>query len=81
LNLSLPSEREQTRQAIERAIRDFEPRLKDVVVTVVANANRADRKMRMRITGVLQTRPSPERVEFDSEVDPSTSSIGVQSVS
>jgi type VI secretion system lysozyme-like protein len=81
LNLSLPSERERTRQAIERAIRDFEPRLKSVVVTVTANADRADRRMRLRITGVLQTRPRPESVEFDSEVDPSTSSIGVHSVS
>ena len=81
LNLSLPSEREQTRQAIERAIRDFEPRLRNVVVTVTANVDRADRRLRLRIAGVLQTRPSPERVEFDSEVDASTAAIGVHSAS
>jgi type VI secretion system protein ImpF len=81
LNLSLPSQREQTREAIERAIRDFEPRLTNVVVTVMGNVDRADRRLRLRITGVLQTRPSPARVEFDSEVDPATSAIGVHSLS
>ena len=81
LNLSLPSEREQTREAIERAIREFEPRLKNVVVTVMANMDQADRRLRLRITGVLQTRPSPARVEFDSEVDPATANIDVHSVS
>jgi type VI secretion system protein ImpF len=81
LNLSLPSEREQTREAIERAIREFEPRLKNVVVTVLANLDRADRRLRLRITGVLETRPSPARVEFDSEVDPATAAIDVHSVS
>jgi type VI secretion system protein ImpF len=81
LNLSLPSEREQTREAIERAIREFEPRLKNVVVTVMANMDQADRRLRLRITGVLQTRPSPARVEFDSEVDRATAAIDVHAVS
>jgi type VI secretion system protein ImpF len=80
LNMSLPSEREQTRLAIERAIRQFEKRLKDVVVTVLANDDRSDRRLRLRITGVLRMRPEPERVEFDSEVDPSTAAIGVTPV-
>src|SRR5262245_45454034 len=55
LNMSVPAEREQMRLAIERAIRQFEPRLKSVVVTVQANADRADRRLRLRITGVLRT--------------------------
>jgi type VI secretion system protein ImpF len=80
LNMSRPVEREQTRQAIERAIRQFEPRLKDVMVTVSPNEDRADRRLRLRITGVLRTQPLPERVEFDSEVDPSTSVVGINPV-
>jgi type VI secretion system protein ImpF len=80
LNLSLPTEREQTRLAIERAIRQFEPRLKDVVVSVLATDDRADRRLRLRITGVLRIQPLPERVEFDSEVDPSTAAVGITPV-
>lgn len=80
LNMSLPTEREQTRLAIERAIRQFEPRLRNVAVTVLSNVDKSDRRLRLRITGVLRTEPVPERVEFDSEVDPSTAAIGVTTV-
>ena len=77
LNMSLPSERERTRATIERAIRQFEPRLKNVVVTVLTNMDRADRRLRLRIAGVLRSEPVPERVEFDSEVDPSTTTVSI----
>jgi type VI secretion system protein ImpF len=81
LNMSAPAEREQTRLAIERAIRQFEPRLTNVVVAVQPNVDRADRRLHLRITGVLRTEPVPERVVFDSEVHPSTASIAVSAVS
>lgn len=77
LNMSAPSERERTRLAIERVIRQFEPRLKNVVVTVQPNVDRADRRLRLRITAVLRTEPVPERVVFDSELQPSTARIQV----
>jgi len=77
LNMSRPSEREQTRATIERAIRQFEPRLRNVVVTVLTNVDRADRRLRLRIAGVLRSEPVPERVEFDSEVDPSTTTVSI----
>jgi type VI secretion system protein ImpF len=80
LNMSAPAEREQTRVAIERAIRQFEPRLTKVVVMVQPNADRADRRLRLRITGVLRTEPLPERVVFDSELQPSTAAIAVTAV-
>lgn len=81
LNMSLPVERERMRLAIERAIRQFEPRLGDVVVAVLPSAEKSDRRMRLRITGVLRTEPVPERVEFDSELEPSTASVAVRTVS
>src|SRR3954453_21295362 len=40
LNMSLPTERERIRIEIERAIRRFEPRLKTVIVSVQANAEK-----------------------------------------
>ena len=80
LNMSLPSEREQTRAEIERVIRRFEPRLKNVVVTIEANADTFERTLRFRITGVLRTEPIPERVVFDSELKPATAEIEVKAV-
>ena len=81
LNMSLPIEREQTRQAIERAIKSFEPRLTNVVVTMQPNLDAADRRLRLRISGVLRTEPVPERVVFDSEIEPSTAAVEVTAVS
>jgi type VI secretion system protein ImpF len=80
LNMSLPSEREQTRAEIERVIRRFEPRLKNVVVTIEANEDKFERTLRFRITGVLRTEPIPERVVFDSELKPATAEIEVKAV-
>jgi type VI secretion system protein ImpF len=81
LNMSLPVERERMRLAVERAIRQFEPRLHDVVVAIVSERHTSDRHMHLRITGVLRTDPVPERVEFDSELEPSTASVAVRQVS
>jgi type VI secretion system protein ImpF len=80
LNMSVPSERERTRAEIERVIRRFEPRLKNVVVTIEANADAFERTLRFRITGVLRTEPLPERVVFDSELKPATAEIEVKVV-
>ena len=81
LNMGAEAEQEQMRLAIERAIRQFEPRLANVVVAVQRNVDRADRRLHLRITGVLRTEPVPERVVFDSEVQPSTAAVAVSAVS
>ena len=80
LNMSVPAEREATRLEIERVIRRFEPRLKNVVVTLQTNVDKADRRLRLRITGVLRTEPVPERVVFDSDLEPSTAAIEIKAV-
>ena len=81
LNMSVPAQREQTRAEIERVIRRFEPRLKNVVVTVEPKVDEFERTLRFRITGVLRTEPVPERVVFDSELKPATAEIEVKAVS
>ena len=78
--MSVPAEREQTRLEIERAIRRFEPRLKNVVVTVQSNVDKLDRRLRLRITAVLRTDPVAERVVFDSELEPSTAAVEIKAV-
>lgn len=80
LNMSVPTERERTRQEFERVIRRFEPRLKNVVVSVQTHEDRLDRTLRLRITGVLRIEPAGERVEFDSKLEPSTAAIAITAV-
>jgi type VI secretion system protein ImpF len=80
LNMSVPAMREEMRLEIERVIRRFEPRLTKVAVTVQSNADRSDRTLRLRITGVLRAKPEPESVVFDSELRPSTATIAVKAV-
>jgi type VI secretion system protein ImpF len=81
LNMSLRTEREKARLEIERVISRFEPRLKNVTVTVQGNVDESDRTLRLRITGVLRTSPQEERVAFDSKVQPSTRVIEVKAAS
>jgi type VI secretion system protein ImpF len=80
LNMSVLTERERARLEIERVIRRFEPRLKQVVVTLQDDVDPSDRRLRLRITAVLRTEPIPERVVFDSELEPSTAAVAVKAV-
>jgi type VI secretion system protein ImpF len=80
LNMSVPTERERTRLEFERVIRRFEPRLKNIIVSVQTHGDRLDRTLRLRITGVLRIEPVGERVEFDSQLEPSTAAIAITAV-
>jgi len=53
------------RRAIERSIRNFEPRLQDVVVTAEP-IDTLQRMVRFRIEARLKTDPVPEPVMFDT---------------
>jgi type VI secretion system protein ImpF len=78
VNMSVPTERENLRRVVQRAIMRFEPRLKNVSVTVLQNADEFDRVLRFRISGILRADPAPEPVTFDSELEPSTSAIEIK---
>ena len=54
---------------IEREIELFEPRLKDVRVTVSDEGKGGVRAMRFVIEAMLRLDPDPERVEFDMELE------------
>jgi type VI secretion system protein ImpF len=76
VNAAAGTAREQYRAAVEDTIRRFEPRFKMVKVTLVAE-NPADRSLRFHIDALMYAEPAPERVSFDSLLDPSSQSFSV----
>ncbi len=63
------STRTRLQRSIEREIELFEPRLKDVRVTVSDEGKGGVRAMRFEIEAMLRLDPDPERVEFDMELE------------
>ena len=57
------------RSRIEREIELFEPRLKDIRVSLANEGTSAFRGMRFVIEATLRLDPDPERVEFDMELE------------
>jgi type VI secretion system protein ImpF len=73
-----PQQRDWLRADIERSIRQFEPRLAAVRVTLVDRADLLDATLHLRIDAVLQSEPAPEPIAFDTLVDSATAEIFVQ---
>jgi type VI secretion system protein ImpF len=68
--------REQFRAAVEDTVRRFEPRFKTVKVTLL-DENPTDRTLRFHIEALMYAEPAPERVSFDSLLDPANRSFSV----
>ena len=76
-NAGAAGAREEFRGSVEDIIRRFEPRFKIVKVTLVDEDAQADRTLRFRIEALMYAEPAPERVSFDSLLDPSSHSFAV----
>ena len=70
-------DRAKLRRAVEAAIRQFEPRLMNVAVTLVEGGP-FDRALRYRIDAMLRVDPAPEPVTFDSLLQLSTKAFVVR---
>jgi type VI secretion system protein ImpF len=70
--------RERIRSAVERSIRDYEPRLQQVQVEVVGNQEEHDRNVRLSIRAVLCVNPIEEPVVFDTTVESTTGGCEVR---
>ncbi len=77
-SLHRADDRRALQQAVEAAIRRFEPRLTAVTVTLV-EGREADRGLRFRINATLNVEPTPEAVTFDSILELSTKSFVFES--
>ena len=81
-NVDLQGQRAQSRlcEAIERAVIQFEPRLKDVKAVPLANQDPKQRGVKFRIEGRLALDPAPD-VVFDTTLELATRHFVVQSSS
>jgi type VI secretion system protein ImpF len=68
LGLSSASDHGRLRKAIEICVRNFEPRLTDVRVTL-EGADTADRRLRFHIEGSMKLDPAPEEIAFDTVLE------------
>jgi type VI secretion system protein ImpF len=67
---TVPEQRKNLQEIIERTIRLFEPRLMDVRVTSISADPSSGRGMRMSVEALLRVSPAPLPVTFDTVVRP-----------
>ncbi|MBV8675406.1 MAG: type VI secretion system baseplate subunit TssE [Acidobacteriaceae bacterium] len=77
LGLSSASDHGRLRKAIEICLRNFEPRLMDVRVTL-ESADTADRRLRFHIEGSMKLDPAPEEIAFDTVLELSSGEYKVK---
>jgi type VI secretion system protein ImpF len=66
LSVNSPRDRDRLLLELEHALAVFEPRLKDVRVSLVEAAAGYSRTMRFQIEGLLEMDPVAERISFDT---------------
>lgn len=63
---------------IEKTVYFFEPRFKTVHVNYITNNDQTDRTLRFRIEAVLYAEPMPEKIIFDSVLEPVSRTVSVE---
>jgi type VI secretion system protein ImpF len=77
LGLSSASDHGRLRKAIEICLRNYEPRLMDVRVTL-EGSDTADRRLRFHIEGNMKLDPAPEEISFDTVLELSSGEYKVK---
>jgi type VI secretion system protein ImpF len=78
LGLSSASDNRRLRLAIETCLRNFEPRLSDVRVTLDGGGDTTERKLRFHIEGTMKLDPAPEEISFDTVLELSSGEYKVK---
>jgi len=68
LGLSSASDHRRLRVAIDTCLKNFEPRLMDVRVTL-QGSDTTDRRLRFHIEGNMKLDPAPEEISFDTVLE------------
>ena len=66
VSLNSPRDRDWLLVEVERTVELFEPRLRDVRVTVIDSPGLSPRALHFQIEGMLQMDPAPEQISFDT---------------
>lgn len=77
LGLSSAADHRALRIAIETCLRNYEPRLTDVRVTL-QGSDTVDRRLRFHIEGNMKLDPSPEEIAFDTVLELSSGEYKVK---
>jgi type VI secretion system protein ImpF len=77
-SLGSSKERDEFRRTVQSVITLYEPRLKNLSVSIHGQSEAADRTIRFHIEAVLQAEPAPEPVAFDSTLLLTTGSFEVK---
>jgi type VI secretion system protein ImpF len=77
LGLSSASDQKRLRKALEQCLREFEPRLTDVVVTL-EESQTGDRRLRFHVQGLMRINPAPEEISFDTVLELSSGEYTVK---
>jgi len=75
-DISSPDRREEFRRTVEEVVRNFEPRLIGIAVSLVT-IDDFTRSVRFRISALIQADHAPEAIVFDSVVDTATRMFSV----
>ncbi|MFT7559568.1 MAG: type VI secretion system protein ImpF [Flavobacteriales bacterium] len=62
---------------IEKTIKAYDPRIKSVKVSSVTGVDPEDPSVRFKVEATLHTNPSPERIIFDSALNPITHTMAI----
>ncbi|MGQ3279205.1 MAG: type VI secretion system baseplate subunit TssE [Shinella sp.] len=76
-HLASPAQQEQFRKNLEDVIRRFEPRFRELSVTLIVPENQVERILRFQINAILETDSTTEAVIFNTAIDPVTGMLSI----
>ncbi|MBI3186936.1 MAG: type VI secretion system baseplate subunit TssE [Gammaproteobacteria bacterium] len=78
VNISDIEKRKDFTHRLEKILKMFEPRFKEVKVAYVENKDQKDRTLRFRIDAMLYADPTPEVIVFDSVLEPISRTVSLE---
>lgn len=78
--ISTPQQQKQFEQLLETTIRRFEPRFRELTITILPRAESLDRILRFQIQAILEAENISEPVTYQTVVDPVTGTLTIRDV-
>jgi len=78
VNISDIEKRREFTHTLEKIIKHYEPRFKDVKIQYQENKDNTDRTLKFRIDATLYADPAPEVIVFDSILEPISRVVSIK---